>query len=78
MPRPDAVHDIVSGILVKPDWKVAAIYSVKPVLMLEPSYIYMLIGMVGTTIAPWMQFYLQSAVVEKGIQAKGSYCRQSY
>jgi len=61
---------IISGILVKPDWKTAAIYSVKPVLMLEPSYIYMLIGMVGTTIAPWMQFYLQSAVVEKGITAK--------
>ena len=38
--------------------------------MLDPDYIYMLIGMVGTTIAPWMQFYLQSAVVEKGITAK--------
>ncbi len=61
---------IVSGFLVKPDWKEAAIYSVRPVLMLEPSYIYMLIGMVGTTIAPWMQFYLQSAIVEKGISAK--------
>ena len=61
---------IVSGILVKPDWKEAAIYSVKPVLMLDRDYIYMLIGMVGTTIAPWMQFYLQSAVVEKGITAK--------
>jgi len=61
---------IISGFLVKPDWKSAAIYSVKPVLMLEPGYIYMLIGMVGTTIAPWMQFYLQSAVVEKGITPK--------
>jgi len=61
---------IVSGILVKPDWKEAAIYSVKPVLMLDRDYIYMLIGMVGTTIAPWMQFYLQSAVVEKGITVK--------
>jgi NRAMP (natural resistance-associated macrophage protein)-like metal ion transporter len=61
---------IISGFLVKPDWKEAAIYSVKPVLMLEPGYIYMLIGMVGTTIAPWMQFYLQSAIVEKGITAK--------
>jgi NRAMP (natural resistance-associated macrophage protein)-like metal ion transporter len=61
---------IISGILVKPDWKEAAIYSVKPVLLLEPAYIYMLIGMVGTTIAPWMQFYLQSAVVEKGITPK--------
>lgn len=61
---------IISGFLVKPDWKEAAIDSVHPVLMLEPSYIYMLIGMVGTTIAPWMQFYLQAAVVEKGITAK--------
>lgn len=61
---------VVSGFLVKPDWKEAAIYSVKPVLLLEPAYIYMLIGMVGTTIAPWMQFYLQAAVVEKGITAK--------
>jgi len=61
---------IISGFLVKPDWKEAALYSVRPVLLLEPGYIYMLIGMVGTTIAPWMQFYLQAAVVEKGITAK--------
>ena len=61
---------VISGFLVKPDWKQAAIDSVKPVLLLEPGYIYMLIGMVGTTIAPWMQFYLQAAVVEKGITAK--------
>ena len=61
---------IISGFLVKPDWKEAAIYSVTPKLMLDSGYIYMLIGMVGTTIAPWMQFYLQSAVVEKGISVK--------
>jgi NRAMP (natural resistance-associated macrophage protein)-like metal ion transporter len=61
---------VISGFLVKPDWKEAAIYSVKPVLMLDSGYLYMLIGMVGTTIAPWMQFYLQAAVVEKGITAK--------
>src|SRR5215468_7870811 len=61
---------IISGILVKPDWKEAAIYSVRPVLLLQPAYIEMLIGMVGTTIAPWMQFYLQAAVVEKGVTAK--------
>src|SRR5471032_2382833 len=60
---------VISGFLVKPDWKVATLYSVKPVL-LEPGYIYMLIGMAGATIAPWMQFYLQAAVVEKGITAK--------
>ncbi len=61
---------IISGFLVKPDWKEAAIKSVEPVLLLDSGYIYMLIGMVGTTIAPWMQFYLQSAVVEKGVTAK--------
>jgi NRAMP (natural resistance-associated macrophage protein)-like metal ion transporter len=61
---------VISGFLVKPDWKEAALYSVKPVLLFEPGYIYMLIGMVGTTIAPWMQFYLQAAVVEKGVTAK--------
>jgi Mn2+/Fe2+ NRAMP family transporter len=61
---------IISGILVKPDWKEAAIYSVRPVLMLDPAYITMIIGMVGTSVAPWMQFYLQAAVVEKGVTAK--------
>jgi len=61
---------IISAFLVRPDWKEAAIYSVKPVMLLNADYIYMLIGMVGTTIAPWMQFYLQSAVVEKGVTAK--------
>jgi NRAMP (natural resistance-associated macrophage protein)-like metal ion transporter len=64
------VSYIISGFLVKPDWKRAAIDSVRPVLMLETGYITMLIGMVGTSIAPWMQFYLQAAVVEKGITAK--------
>ena len=61
---------VISGILVKPDWKEAALYSVRPVLLLDRGYITMLIGMVGTTIAPWMQFYLQAAVVEKGVTAK--------
>jgi NRAMP (natural resistance-associated macrophage protein)-like metal ion transporter len=61
---------IISGFLVKPDWKEAALRSIEPKLMLDSGYIYMLIGMVGTTIAPWMQFYLQSAVVEKGVTAK--------
>jgi Mn2+/Fe2+ NRAMP family transporter len=61
---------IVSAFLVSPDWKEAAIYSVRPVLMLDSGYIAMLIGMVGTSVAPWMQFFLQAAVVEKGVTAK--------
>ncbi len=58
---------IVSALLLHPDWKESLIYSVKPVLMLDSDYIVMLVGMVGTSIAPWMQFYLQAAVVEKGV-----------
>ncbi|HZU24474.1 MAG TPA: divalent metal cation transporter [Bryobacteraceae bacterium] len=61
---------IISGFLVRPDWKQAAIYSVKPALMLDTSYLSMLLMMLGTSIAPWMQFYLQAAVVEKGISAR--------
>ncbi len=61
---------IISGILVRPNWKQAAIYSVRPVLMFEGDYISMVIAMVGTSIAPWMQFYQQAAVVEKGVSAK--------
>jgi len=61
---------IISGVLVRPNWKLAAIDSVRPVLMFDSGYITMLIGMVGTSIAPWMQFYLQAAVVEKGVTAK--------
>ncbi len=61
---------IFSAFLLKPDWKEAAINSVKPIVMFDTDYIVMLIGMVGTSIAPWMQFYLQSAIVEKGITAK--------
>ncbi|HEX5430535.1 MAG TPA: Nramp family divalent metal transporter, partial [Bryobacteraceae bacterium] len=58
---------IVSGVMVRPNWKQAAVDSVRPVLMLEGAYVFMVIGMIGTSIAPWMQFYQQAAVVEKGI-----------
>ena len=61
---------IISGILVRPNWKQAAIDSVTPVLMFRGEYISMVIGMVGTSIAPWMQFYQQAATVEKGVGPK--------
>jgi NRAMP (natural resistance-associated macrophage protein)-like metal ion transporter len=61
---------IISGILVRPDWEEALFNSVRPKLLMDPEYITMLIGMVGTSVAPWMQFYLQAAVVEKGITAR--------
>ena len=61
---------LISGFLAKPDWKLAIVSTVKPSFHFDSSSLYMIIGLVGTTIAPWMQFYLQSAVVEKGIKLK--------
>ena len=61
---------IVAGMLAGPAWKDALIATVKPPdrhLFHQPAYFYMALGVVGTTIAPWMQFYLQSSVVEKGV-----------
>ena len=60
----------VSRILAHPNWPDALLSTVKPSFQFSASYFYMLTGVVGTTIAPWMQFYLQSAVVEKGIKVK--------
>ena len=60
----------LSCFLAHPKWSDALISTVKPSFHFQSSYLYMLIGVVGTTIAPWMQFYLQSAVVEKGIKVK--------
>jgi NRAMP (natural resistance-associated macrophage protein)-like metal ion transporter len=64
---------IVTGVLSQPDWHEALLATVKlpsESVWHDKSYIYMAVGVVGTTIAPWMQFYLQSSVVEKGIGLK--------
>jgi NRAMP (natural resistance-associated macrophage protein)-like metal ion transporter len=61
---------IFAGVLAKPAWIEAMKATVKPPQLAafrHSSYLYMVIGVVGTTIAPWMQFYLQSSVVEKGV-----------
>jgi len=55
---------IISGFLAGPDWKTAAKEIVFPSIQFNSSYLIMIIGMIGTTIAPWMQFYLQSSIVE--------------
>jgi len=59
---------IITGIIVKPDWGHVVEQFFHPQLSLQPSEMTMLIGVVGTTIAPWMQFYLQASIVEKGIK----------
>jgi Mn2+/Fe2+ NRAMP family transporter len=59
---------IISGLLLHPDWKFLFTQTVTPSVSLNSGYLYMVIGVVGTTIAPWMQFSLQSTVVEKGVK----------
>jgi len=55
----------ISGLLAHPEWGAALRGSVVPRMPLDVAGISMVVGIVGTTIAPWMQFYLQSSVVEK-------------
>ena len=64
---------IIAGVLAHPDWKAAAFATVtrpQAAGIRNYGYLYMVIALVGTTIAPWMQFYLQASVVEKGITAR--------
>jgi len=64
---------IIAGVLAGPSWKEAFIATFKPPVRAafhDSAYLYMVIGVIGTTIAPWMQFYLQSSIVEKGITAR--------
>ena len=64
---------IFAGVLSQPSWHDAleATVTLPPrSVWRDKSYIYTAIGVVGTTIAPWMQFYLQSSIVEKGIRVK--------
>jgi len=63
---------IIAGVLAGPSWREAFVATFRPPpqhAFRDASYLYMVIGLVGTTIAPWMQFYLQSSIVEKGITA---------
>ncbi len=64
---------IMAGVLSQPNWHTAMIETIK----LPPRsvwgnkpYVYMTVAVIGTTIAPWMQFYLQSSIVDKGITVK--------
>jgi NRAMP (natural resistance-associated macrophage protein)-like metal ion transporter len=59
---------IITGIIVRPDWGHVSGQFLHPQFNLQPSEMTMLIGLVGTTIAPWMQFYLQASIVEKGLK----------
>jgi Mn2+/Fe2+ NRAMP family transporter len=60
----------VSSFFARPDWGHALVATVKPSFHFDAGYLFMIIGLVGTTIAPWMQFYQQASVVEKGIKVR--------
>jgi NRAMP (natural resistance-associated macrophage protein)-like metal ion transporter len=60
----------VSAFLAKPDWNLALKETFVPTLSSNPSYLVLIVGLIGTTITPWMQFYLQASVVEKGVDAR--------
>ncbi|HEV2274149.1 MAG TPA: divalent metal cation transporter [Acidobacteriaceae bacterium] len=64
---------IATGVLSGPSWHDALLATVrlpKGTIWRDKSYIYMTVGVIGTTISPWMQFYLQSSIVEKGVTVK--------
>lgn len=60
----------VSAFFAHPDWHAALMKTVVPEFRSEPAYITMMVGLIGTTITPWMQFYLQASMVEKGVSRK--------
>ena len=64
---------IVTGVLSQPSWHDATVATVelpRGAIWHSKSYVYMIVAVIGTTISPWMQFYLQSSIVEKGVTAK--------
>jgi Mn2+/Fe2+ NRAMP family transporter len=61
---------IVSGFLSRPDWGEIGKSLVRPEFDFSSGRLGMIIGLVGTTIAPWMQFYLQASIVEKNVMTK--------
>jgi len=58
---------IISGVMAKPDWNTVVKQTFLPKLQWNSEYVMMSIAIIGTTITPWMQFYLQSSIAEKGI-----------
>jgi len=63
---------IVSAFVVHPDWNEVLRQSLVPHWQPSKAYILMIIAVIGTTISPWMQFYIQAAVVDKGVH-RGDY-----
>ncbi len=64
---------IITGVLSGPDWHLALVETVKLPprnVWSDKDYVYTTVAVIGTTITPWMQFYLQSSIVEKGVSIR--------
>lgn len=64
---------IIAGVLSEPNWRTSLVETVKlphHSVWRESGYLFLVISVIGTTISPWMQFYLQSSIVEKGVRIK--------
>jgi NRAMP (natural resistance-associated macrophage protein)-like metal ion transporter len=61
---------VVSALMSKPQWGEIGSSIIHPQLEMSTQSLAMVIALVGTTIAPWMQFYMQSSVIEKGLKMK--------
>ena len=61
---------VFSGIMANPPWREVARQIAVPAIRFDKDYFLLFITMVGTTITPYMQFYLQSAVVDKGVRVE--------
>jgi Mn2+/Fe2+ NRAMP family transporter len=59
----------ISAVLARPEWPAVFRAGVVPTWKPQPEYLYLIIALIGTTIAPWMQFYHQAAIVDKGLTA---------
>ncbi len=59
---------VASGIMAQPSWAAVGRASVTPAFQFESGYVIIAITLIGTTIAPWMQFYQQSAIADKGLK----------
>jgi len=61
---------IVSAIMGKPHWSEIGSSIINPQITMDAKSVTMVMALVGTTIAPWMQFYMQSSVIEKGLKMR--------
>ena len=61
---------VISAFMAHPNWGVVARSAVVPSFQMNPEFISLFIATIGTTIAPWMQFYQQSSVAEKAIESE--------